>query len=79
MILERQSLSEQEISMIQRSLGPVSFTILGLGDIEIKYGSAKIKNGKCVWRKDKHRISFVSDGHGGFVGSVSKEPDPECQ
>jgi hypothetical protein len=70
-------LSLAQLQSLQRSVTPVQAMVLRVMDVDATRGTGVLDpKSKCVWTKDGHRITFGLISGGGFVASISNEPDP---
>jgi len=58
--------------------GPIGSLVAGLDRMDPALGSGKLSRGRCVWTRDRHRITLTMLTGGGFMASLSREPDPAC-
>lgn len=73
-----ETVTDDVVAMIARSLGPIQSMILRIGQVDTAAGCGVInKTTKCLWTKDRRRI-VLSVSFGLFIGSVSEQPDPAC-
>jgi len=69
-------ITDDQLEMIARSLGPIQSMMLHIGDVDIQAGAGIINDHcKCLWTKDGRRITLGVQ-YGGFVGSITDQSDP---
>ena len=75
----RAPLDQATVDMVRSTLGFLNCTILGLSRIDLSYGQATTgPSEKCIWLDNGHRVTIAIAEGGGYIASVSKEPDPEA-
>jgi hypothetical protein len=75
-VLRYEPLTQANLDMLFRTLRPIEAMVIRLGDTDLSRGAGVLSgNRKCVWTKDAHRITFTMISGGGFLSSLSKEPD----
>lgn len=63
-------------AMLVATLGALQARVLELGKLDRRYEGKLTGGGRCVWLTDGRRVEFEAIGDGGFIGALSKEPDP---
>ena len=72
-----QPVTSERLNVIANIIGPMQAAILRLGEVDLSKGAGIInEHTECLWTKKGRRITFSMEG--GFVGSVSRELDPDC-
>ena len=72
-------LTAEEVDLVRRTLGPVQCMVLGLGHVDVSFGQARLgPSEKCIWLEDGRRVTISLVEGGGYIASVSTEPDPEA-
>jgi hypothetical protein len=72
-------ITQNTVSMIVRTLGPLTAIICGLNEVDLTKGAGVInKQSKCLWTKSRHRITIVISSDGGIIAHKSRDPDPDC-
>jgi hypothetical protein len=71
--------NEKQIDALIRCIGMAGAMVCGLGEVDLTRGRGILDDmNRCLWTKDKKRITVTVASDGGIITSLGKEVDPEC-
>lgn len=80
-ILRFETFTRDQLNALVKVLGPLPSMVCNIGHVDISKGRGVLheSNGdRCVWDKEKHRITIQLVSDGGIIASRSRTPDPNC-
>lgn len=78
-ILSMETVDKEQLKALSKMITPLAQMIIGIKDVEPKYGRGVLKgDDRCVWRKDRKRITICPVFGGGLVATCSNDIDPNC-
>lgn len=77
--MKTEAVTQAQLDALIRIAGPLGALVGGLDEVDLTKGRGVLEDStRCLWTKDRKRVTVSPLTGGGMIVSCANDPDPEC-